>query len=132
MSGQSVATLNWTNRPPSQALENWAPVPADGLSTLGNMPLPPRSHFLKAFCGRVRAARLGAGLTQAEVAEALRVDKWTYSKYEKRTPLPHHLIEPFAATTGSDIVYLLTGRRPRQCSDEQSPVSEPAEAIGAG
>lgn len=76
------------------------------------MPVLPRSHFLKAFCARVKSARIAGGMTQAEIAAALRIGESAYSKYEKRTPLPHHLIEPFAAAVGASVDYLVTGRRP--------------------
>lgn len=50
------------------------------------------SRFKVTFCRRLRAARILANLTQAEAAEALGVKDDTYSKYERRSPMPHYLI----------------------------------------
>lgn len=72
------------------------------------------ADFLEAFCARVRAARKARGLTQAEMANALRIGAEAYRAYEKRTPLPHFLVEQFARVTGIEIEYLFTGRQPRR------------------
>lgn len=50
------------------------------------------SRFKATFCRRLRAARILANLTQAEAAVALGVKDDTYSKYERRSPMPHYLI----------------------------------------
>jgi transcriptional regulator with XRE-family HTH domain len=72
------------------------------------------ADFLGGFCLRVREARKARGLTQAEMAQALGVGPEAYRAYEKRTPLPHFLIERFARITGTEIEFLLTGHRPRR------------------
>lgn len=71
------------------------------------------SAFSDAFCERVRAARKAREFTQAAMAAALGVGAEAYRAYEKRTPLPHCLVQRFAAIAGVDIEYLFTGRRLR-------------------
>lgn len=62
-----------------------------------------------AFCARTRAARMALGWTQKQMAEALGVEQDAYRKYETRSPLPHHLIEPFCEIVGLPVVFLVTG-----------------------
>lgn len=50
------------------------------------------AKFRRDFCRRVRAARVLAGMNQPEAAQALGVKEDTYSKYERRTAMPHYLI----------------------------------------
>lgn len=50
------------------------------------------AKFKRDFCRRVRAARILAGLTQGEAAERFGLKEDTYSKYERRSPMPHYLI----------------------------------------
>ncbi len=50
------------------------------------------TKFRNDFCRRVRAARVLAGLNQPEAAAMLGVKEDTYSKYERRTAMPHYLI----------------------------------------
>ncbi len=50
------------------------------------------AQFKKDFCKRLAAARLVKGLSQPEFALKLGLLPNTYSKYEKRSLLPHHLI----------------------------------------
>lgn len=55
----------------------------------------PASEFKRLFCARTALARERAGYTQATMAEALGMAQGTYHKYEKRSPLPHHLVPQF-------------------------------------
>jgi transcriptional regulator with XRE-family HTH domain len=64
------------------------------------------AEFERAFCARVRAARQACGMTQVDLARALGISRRAYQKYQTRTPLPHHLLEEFAAITGVDIEHL--------------------------
>jgi transcriptional regulator with XRE-family HTH domain len=58
----------------------------------------------------VQALRRAQGLTQAEAAAALGLPIQSYIHYEKRSPLPAHLMPTFAALVGVDVDYLLTGK----------------------
>lgn len=61
---------------------------------------------------RMRAARLDAGYSQAEMAIALRLSTTDqYKKMEQRGALPTWLVEPFALQVNEDVFYILTGRR---------------------
>jgi transcriptional regulator with XRE-family HTH domain len=62
--------------------------------------------FNPVFCARVRAAREVNRKTQAQMAQLLGVTESAYEKYESRTPLPHHLVVPFAEATGVDLAQL--------------------------
>lgn len=73
---------------------------------------PARTTFKKGFIGRVRAARRAKGLTQDQVAIALGLGTQNdYKHYEKRSYLPHDLIEPFCLLCGVEIGYLYTGKK---------------------
>lgn len=61
------------------------------------------TEFRRAFCSRVRALRCATGMTQAAMATALGVGTEAYRAYESRSPLPHHLVELFAALTGAGV-----------------------------
>lgn len=63
----------------------------------------------RAFIERVKAARVSAGITPKQVAEALSVPLDTYKRWEKRALLPHHLIVPFCQAVSCDPVFLLSG-----------------------
>ncbi len=69
------------------------------------------ADYREAFCARVKALRQARGFTQAEMAHALGITEEAYRKNEKRSPLPHHLIERFVAIVGTDVQFLMTGRR---------------------
>ena len=63
------------------------------------------------------------GLTQAQMASQLRVELAAYKKYERRSPLPHHLITPFCVIVDASEGYLLGGKiraakRPERRVDE--------------
>jgi transcriptional regulator with XRE-family HTH domain len=79
------------------------------------------ASFLEGFCARVRAARQARGLTQAEMAGALGIGAEVYRSYEKRTPLPHFLIERFSRITGVEIEYLFTGMQQRRAAKSAGP-----------
>lgn len=68
-----------------------------------------KKAYNAAFCERTTAARLGTGMSIAEMARALGVNKDTYAKTEKRGPLPHYLIERFCRLANVDLHYLVTG-----------------------
>ena len=68
------------------------------------------AEFLKALLARTRALRLKRGLNKKQMAEALGVPYDNYRQYEKRSPLPHHLIPRFAAVVQEDVGVVLTGR----------------------
>jgi transcriptional regulator with XRE-family HTH domain len=68
------------------------------------------AEFKRVFCRRVRAAREACGITQAEIARRLEVSRAAYQRYESRMPLPHHLVEEFAAITGIPIKEIFGGR----------------------
>jgi DNA-binding XRE family transcriptional regulator len=63
-------------------------------------------NFERVFCARVRAARQACGMTQVDIARALGVSRSAYASYETRRPLPHYLLEEFAAITKVDIAHL--------------------------
>lgn len=50
------------------------------------------AKFKRMFCNRVRSARILAGYTQDQVARELGIKPDTYSKYERRSPMPHYLV----------------------------------------
>lgn len=68
------------------------------------------TEFKKGFTGRVRQAREIKGKLPREFALDMGVEYETWLKYEKRTPLPHHLIPRFCELTGADIHWLFTGQ----------------------
>jgi transcriptional regulator with XRE-family HTH domain len=79
--------------------------------------------FTRGFCTRVRAHRLARGFSRAEMARALGVTIAAYEKYETRSPLPHHLIEPFAVITGADLEELF------ERGDDSAPMAPTGTAV---
>lgn len=83
--------------------------------------------FSQAFQKRIRLLREGAGLTQGEVAAALRISVDAYKKYETRpkSMLPHQYVQAFidAVHAGPGAYqYLFTGRMAADTSEiEPSP-----------
>lgn len=76
---------------------------------------PASSDFTKLLHERMRQARERAGHTQRDMATILRITQAAYEKYETRSRLPHHLLEPFALATGISLNTLLGAPdRPRQ------------------
>jgi hypothetical protein len=69
---------------------------------------PPPTEFNRHLIERVRNLRRAAGLTQA--AAALGLPLPSYQHFENRSPLPAHLIAPFAALVDRDIGFVLTGQ----------------------
>jgi DNA-binding XRE family transcriptional regulator len=76
-----------------QCRTDWAmtsPAPKRTMCPMGRATTP--TKFKADFCRRLRAARILANMSQGEAADALRVKEDTYSKYERRSPMPHYLI----------------------------------------
>lgn len=71
------------------------------------------TNLRREICQRTRALREARGLTQAQVAENLGIGEEAYRKYEKRSPLPHHLLARFAILVGSSVSYIITGKPER-------------------
>lgn len=71
-----------------------------------------RETFDIAFKARLRLARIGAGMSQSEVAKELNLLQNTYSRYENRgkSILPTHLIAKFCIATNCDLWFLLAGK----------------------
>ena len=80
------------------------------------------SIFNAAMIARTKALREARGWIQAEMAAHLVIPLHRYKKYETRTPLPHYLVEPFAAAVGCDPDFVLTGK-PSRRSRHQRDVS---------
>lgn len=78
-------------------------------TTIARVIAPTVRKYREELCARVREARDSIGWTQLQMADALQIELDTYRKYEKRTPLPHHLIERFALFVGRDVAYIVTG-----------------------
>jgi transcriptional regulator with XRE-family HTH domain len=70
--------------------------------------------FAESFCLRTKELREARGMTALQMARRLGVSVVTYYKYEKRTPLPHHLIERFAALINVeiDVLFDVGGTKP--------------------
>lgn len=66
-------------------------------------------EFNAALCARVKRLREERGVTAEQMAKLLHVPAERYRKYEKRSVMPHYLIENFALIVGRDIEYVLTG-----------------------
>lgn len=87
------------------------------------------ARYRRAFFERIRAARVGASKSAAEMARLLEVPKDTYHRYETRTLLPHHLIELFCRLTGTEIEWLITGgRRSESLRDRADAPGNPGAA----
>ena len=72
------------------------------------MPLTPQElKFQEDFIERTRQARVESGLKQQQVCDILGIDQGRYSKYEKRSPLPHHMVGRFCLVcrVSSDWLY---------------------------
>ena len=77
--------------------------------------------YRQGLADRMRTARIHRGVTQEQIGEWLGIGREAYRKHESRGSLPPHLFEQFAALTGLDVLYLLTGRKqaargPRQAT----------------
>lgn len=82
-----------------------------------------KSKFAERFCRRVQLFREAADWTQDDIAQALGIPRVTYSKYEIRSPLPHHLLTPFAQLCGTTVLELLA-------VDAPVPLSLSDDAVG--
>ena len=87
----------------ARVIENVIEIP-DALET--------RRVFNAAVRRRTRELRKAAGLSQAQVAEALGMTQQTYSHFESRSVMPLHLMPAFARLVGTDCNSLLTGEPP--------------------
>lgn len=76
------------------------------------------TQFKKGFCARLKAARTMAGFEQEDVAKALGIPANTYSTYERRTLLPHHLIPVACDFLGIEMPYLYGENRRKAASGE--------------
>ena len=84
------------------------------------------SDYTKALQERMRAAREARGYTQKDMANILRITKDAYEKYETRSRLPHHLMEPFALATGVSLSVLIAGREiPKRPGSPEPTVNPP-------
>lgn len=83
--------------------------------------------YLTGLINRTRAARERLGISQARMADLLRVDRESYRMYERRTPLPHFLIESFCALTGIEVHEYVTGKRATMVRTELVATAERAE-----
>lgn len=70
------------------------------------------SDFKKMFIARTAYARERSGKSQDEIAAELGMLQPTYSKYEIRTPLPHHLVMAFCALCDVTPAWLYTAAVP--------------------
>jgi hypothetical protein len=70
------------------------------------------AQYKQAFMARTAEARVARGMKQWEIAEALGggMTQDKYKQYEKRSLLPHYLIERFCLICRVDPEWLLTGR----------------------
>jgi DNA-binding XRE family transcriptional regulator len=69
------------------------------------------TKFKTEFCQRLKAARIMAGLEQADFAKALGLLPNTYNKYETRSLLPHYLIPLACELLEIDPKYLYYGEK---------------------
>ncbi len=86
------------------------------------------AEFIAAMLARTRALRIKRGFNKVQMAQALGIPYDNYRQYEKRSPLPHHLIPRFAAIVDEEISFVLTGRK----SPPPRPAPPPAPADQTG
>lgn len=79
--------------------------------------------FKREFCQRLKAARIMAGMEQADVAKELGLLPNTYSKYEKRSLLPHHLMLKACEFLHVDLDYLYGAAPARSAKGREAPES---------
>ncbi len=83
------------------------------------LPIPlSRDEHKKMLTRRVPLIRKLASKTQAQVAEALRIDIGLYSKYERRTPMPAQFFLTFCAYTRWDVERLLGVQEPESDGED--------------
>lgn len=74
-----------------------------------------KSEWTRAFCERLRRARIDAGYsTRGEFSAVINVPVETYAKYENRSPLPPWLLPRVCEALRIDCWFLLTGRQIQQ------------------
>lgn len=93
---------------PSRFASTICPATFPGQSVTLTRRMTPQ-EFNEQFVRRVRQIREALGWKPILMAERMGVPLETWRKYEKRTPLPHHLIPTFCRITGVEVWYLLTG-----------------------
>jgi transcriptional regulator with XRE-family HTH domain len=77
------------------------------------MPMDGEAEYNKAFRARVAQLRRERGYSRDEMASFLGLKSDTYGRYEggrRLQALPPHLLEKFAALTGTTVEYLVTGK----------------------
>ncbi|MGI9489311.1 MAG: helix-turn-helix domain-containing protein [Geminicoccaceae bacterium] len=79
--------------------------------------------YRSGLADRMRTARIHRGVTQEQIGEWLSIGREAYRKHETRGSLPPHLFEQFAALTGLDVLYLLTGRKQAARGPRQQPAT---------
>ena len=67
------------------------------------------STFVEQFTARTAYARHKAGYTQETMAADLGLTQGVYHKYEKRGPMPHHLIPVFCGLCDITMGWLYSG-----------------------
>ena len=83
-------------------------------------PDPLEKAFNLRLAARVRHLRerqrhpSGKKWTQADMADTLGCTVEQYRKYEKRSPIPVHLIPRLARACGVSVEFVVTGREPAQ------------------
>lgn len=77
--------------------------------TIRRRPSSP-SKYRTEFIARIKAARALAGKSHQEVADALGVQKNTYTTWELRTLMPLQHVIPFCQFVGADPYQILTGQ----------------------
>jgi DNA-binding XRE family transcriptional regulator len=82
----------------------------DGMGSKAETPKAYRDALLQ----RTRELREGRGFTQVQMAGFLGINLEAYKKYERRTPLPHHLIAEFCALVNTTEGYFLSGKVPKR------------------
>lgn len=96
------------------------------------------SAYTKLLHARMREAREARSFSQKDMARLLGVTQDAYEKYETRSRLPHHLLEPFALATGVSLSTLIAGRevraqpRPVQPAPAAPAPKKPAAKKGRG
>jgi transcriptional regulator with XRE-family HTH domain len=79
------------------------------------------STYKAEFCARIKVLREQRGWSQAQMATALGIPEERYSKYERRSLMPHSMIEQFSLIVGQDVAHIMTGRG----ALAQAPLEDP-------
>lgn len=90
------------------------------------MPEVPGHAWPIELCHRLRIAREKAGLSQADLADAIDISRRSVTSYESGESTPRrHVIVAWALRTGSSSEWLVTGATPPQVADEPT-VTKPS------